>query len=292
MSLEQADIDMEARKQAAESLLIQLRLCLADMRSLLEAGHPAEAIVQRDIARLLFVQLGKLLNKEGLLETASHGGTDAEALQAFRRAAGLDLEKLESRYRFLCSREWRSVADEKRDATVRRTAWSWALWLSLASVLLAVWWGWQWSRQEAARAEINTAKSVTASQAVKLVSMTAWLAQKTQNKPLSAFARDMTAECSGIDVRQTLPNHPCREAWVYNRHSIFKASIPSPGQPIDAPSEIFFDPWGAPYLLLIPATGLSKIVSAGPDGRLGTPDDVGVDIPYWRLGEDGGRDRQ
>jgi len=292
MKLEQADIDLEARKEAAESLIIQLRPCLADMRSHLEAGHPADALVQRDIALLLLVQLGKQLAGERLLEAASHGGTDPEALQSFRRAAGADLEKLENRYRSVCSGEWRSAADEKREAAVRRAGRNWALWLSLISILLAAWWGWQWLRQEAALAEINAAKSLTALQAVKLVSMTAWLAQRNHNKPLTAFARDMTAECSGMDVRQTLPNHPCREAWVSNRHSIFKAAIPAPGQPIDAPSEIFFDPWGAPYLLLIPATGLPKIVSAGPDGRLGTPDDVGVDIPYWRLGEDDGRDRQ
>ncbi|MBI4804978.1 MAG: hypothetical protein HY795_07060 [Desulfovibrio sp.] len=292
MTFSQTDIDAESRKQAGESLIVQLRLCLADMRSCLEAGHTADAIIQRNVVLPLLEQLGKLLSQEGPLEAVSHSGTDPETLQAFRRAAGVDLEKMESRYRSVCSGEWRSVADEKREAAVRREGRNWALWLGITSLLLAAWWGWQWSRQEAARAEIDAAKSVTASQAVKLVSITAWLAQKTQGKPLAAFARDMTPDCSGIDVRQTLPNHPCREAWVFNRHSIFKAAIPAPGQPIDAPSEIFFDPWGAPYLLLIPPAGLPRIVSAGPDGRLGTPDDVGVDIPYWRLGEDGGRDRQ
>jgi hypothetical protein len=292
MTLTRADIDAQSRKQAAESLIVQLRLCLTDMRSFLEAGHITDAISQRNVVLPLLEQLGKLLTEEGPLEAASHRETDPESLQAFRRAAGIDLEKLESRYRSTCSGVWRSAADETREAAVRGATRSWALWLSLVSVLLAVWWGWQWSRQETARVEIDRAKSVTASQAVKLISMTAWLAQKTQGKSLSALAKDMAAECSGIDLRQTLPNHPCREAWVYNRHRIFTAAIPSPGQPIDAPSEIFYDPWGGPYVVLIPEVGSPRVVSAGPDGRLGTPDDVGVDVPYWRLGEEGVRDRQ
>ena len=292
MTLTRADIASETRKQAAESLITQLRLSLTDMRSYLEVGLAPEAAAQRGILLPLLIQLGELLGSEAPLSASSHGGTNPEALQAFRRSAAADLEKMESRYRSTCSGTWRSAADETREAAVRRASRNWALWLSLVLALLAVWWGWQWSRQEAARVEIDTAKSVTASQAVKLISMTTWLALKTQGKPLSAFAKDMAAECAGIDVRQTLPNHPCREAWVFNRHSVFKAAIPAPGLPIDAPSEIFFDPWGAPYIMLIPETGSSRIVSAGPDGRLGTPDDVGVDIPYWRLGEEGDRDRQ
>ena len=292
MTLAQTDIDAESRKQAAEVLINQLRLNLADMRSFLETGRLGDATGQRDALLPLLGQLGQLLGAKGTHGAPAHCATDPEALQAFRRAAAADLEKMENQYRSVCSGAWRSAADETRQAAVRGASRKWALWLGLVSVLLAVWWGWQWSRQEAARSAIDAAKTVTAAQAVKLISMTAWLAQRTHGKPLSAFAKDMAAECAGIDVRQTLPNHPCREAWVFNRHSIFMAAIPAPGLPIDAPSEIFFDPWGAPYMVLAPETGSPRVVSAGPDGHLGTPDDVAVAIPYWRLGEEAGRDRQ
>ena len=269
-----------------------------------------EAILQRDVALAALVKLDALLAEDteaatnrntkseptrarvarffGLrtapapLRAAGHvAWTDLETLQAFRRAAVADLERLESDYARRCAGPWRSGADERREQAVRRYCLRWGAALGVAAALMAGWWGWQWSRQETARKQVNLARSQTAAQAVRLVSLAGRLAQKAQGKTLGDIAPDMSEACAGIDVQKIYPNHPCREAWAASSHALFRASIPAPGKPVDAPSEIFSDPWGAPYVLLIPASGPGRIVCAGPDGRVGTPDDVAADIPSW-----------
>jgi len=318
MNLTQSDVAKESGKRLAESLIVSLRVGLEAMRVSLEEGRSLDALEAREALSPTLLELAELLGhpsrtkSPGIhpggsgpggpagpgfgqgpsLESPGLTQADPEGLQAFRRAAARDLEGLEALYARLCSGRWRSGADVSRSHEVRKAWMRSAGVLGLSAALLACLWGWQWSLQERAETELDLAKSATASEGARLVSMAAWLAMKTQGKPLSQIASDMSGDCSGIDVRQTLPNHPCREAWAANRVALFKAAIPAPGAPVDAPSEIFFDPWGAPYILLIPKDAPPRIVSAGPGGRLGAAENVGVDIPYWPLGPAGGRERQ
>lgn len=314
LSLTPADFDLERRKQMAQSYILSARRGLEAMRESLEpasADATLEAITQRDATLAALLELDALVCGDD--DTTSSCNTyrdsssmlsrwisglrprpaalrapglaawaDQESLQRFRRAALSDLERLERELEKRLTRSWRSNADENRQRAVRRACLRWGAGLGLAAVLLAVWWGWQRSRQEAALVQVTHARTKVAAQAVKLISLAGWLAQKTQGKPLSAIAQDMSGACSGIDVQKTFPNHPCREAWATNRHAVFRAVIPKPGKPVDAPSEVFPDPWGAPYVLLIPEAGPPRVVSAGPDGFIGTPDDVSADIPYWK----------
>jgi hypothetical protein len=304
MKLTQSDIAKESGKRLAESLLGRVRQGLESMRVHLEEGRALEALEARDTLLPELLRLADLLEEPAEWwspSAPSHGpesagpgigarrplrspgltDADPDGLQAFRRAAGQDLEGLEVGYSRLCSTAWRSGADETRARVVgggrRRAAWT----LGLAAALLAGWWSWQWSVEVRAQSELDRAKSETAAEAARLISMAAWMAEKTQGKPLSEIATDMSGECTGINVLHTLPNHPCREAWATNSQALFRAAIPKPGAPVDAPSEVFFDPWGGPYILLIPKEGPPRIVSAGPDGILGSADNVGVDIPYW-----------
>jgi type II secretory pathway pseudopilin PulG len=304
MNLTPSDIALESRKRLTETLFGCVRGRLEVMRALLEDGRALEALESRDallpelhrLAGLLGEPAGvgpptanvcgaetpgcvpwanRPLRSAGLLEA------DPEGLQAFRRAALHDLEELEGGYARLCAAHWRSGADEARSRAVctvrKRSGWA----LGLAAALLACWWGWQGTVAERARTELDRAKSETAAEGVRLIGMAAWVAMKTQGKPLSEIAKDMSGECSDVDVRNTLPNHPCREVWSANSQALFLSAVPRPGAPVDAPSEVFSDPWGNPYILLIPKDGPPRVVSAGPDGRLGTADDVGVDVPDW-----------
>ena len=92
--------------------------------------------------------------------------------------------------------------------------------------------------------------------------------------------------------REPKPDSSCRQAWAQNSQAIFQAAVPEPGRSINAPSEIQRDPWGNPYVVLVEAGNAPpRIVSAGPDAILATPDDVSADVPYWP--EPGaGRERQ
>ena len=316
LSLTPADFDLERRKQMAHSLILSAQRGLDAMRAILEPGSGAgalEALTQRDVALAALLDLDALLRSndesKSLCSTKRESSgilprwitafrtrpatlrapgftdwTDQESLQRFRRAALSDLEHLGRVLEKRLTRDWCTNADENRQRAVRRACLRWGAGLGLAAVLLAVWWGWQRSREEAALVQVTHARTKVAAQGVKLISLAGWLAQKTQGKPLSAFAQDMYGTCAGIDIQKTFPNHPCREAWVLNRRALFRGVIPEPGKPVDAPSQIFSDPWGAPYVLLIPETDTPRpprVVSAGPDGFIGTPDDVSADIPYW-----------
>lgn len=277
------DLEKDSRKQRAESLFSHLGLGLDAMRQDLETDRVLEAGQARDRLRPELDELAGLLGRSAAVTACLHMGSGADSLQSFRRAALADLETLRQAYREMCETAWRSRADAEREAAVRKSLLRWGAALGACAVLLAGWWGCQAWRQRVSRAQIDRAKNATAAQAVKLIGMTAWLAQKTQGKPLHALAKDMASDCGGIDVQRTLPNHPCREAWATHRQALFMGAVPAPGKPVDAPSEIFFDPWGAPYILLLPENGTARVVSAGPDGRLGTADDIGADIPYWGM---------
>ena len=303
MNLTPSDIALESRKRLAETLFGRVRGGLEVMRALLEDGRALEALESRDALLPEFHQLVGLLGEPAgvgpianvcgpetpgcvpwanrPLRSAGLREADPEGLQAFRRAAMHDLEELEGGYARLCAAQWRSGADEAGSRAVRsvrkRSGWA----LGLAAALLACWWGWQESVAERVRTELDRAKSETAAEGVRFIGMAAWTAMKTQGKPLSEIAKDMSGECSDTGVRNSLPNHPCREVWSANSQALFLSAVPRPGAPVDAPSEVFSDPWGNPYILLIPKDGPPRVVSAGPDGRLGTADDVGADIPDW-----------
>lgn len=313
LSLTPADLDLERRKQMAQSLILDARSGLDAMREALEpasADGALEALEPRRATLAAITGLDDLLRGDdkssvecitncrpgSLLGRIRRFGarpaslrapgladwTDQDSLQRFRRAALGDLERLERELEKRQTSGWRSNADENRQRAVRRASLRWGACLGVAAVLLAAWWGWQRSREERALVQVNRARCETAAQAVKLVSLAGWLAQKTQAKPLSALAQDMSEACAGIDVQKTDADHPCRAAWAANRQALFRGVIPEPGKPVDAPSEIVSDPWGAPYVLLIPQSGPPRpprVVSAGPDGVIGTPDDLSADIP-------------
>jgi len=296
MNLSPRDLEFESRKQHAEDLAALTRAGLEDLRLRLErwAAAPsgasahggsdadaAEAVLARDALMAGLARLGLLLGFDKRLSSAGGAWTDRESLQNFRRAAESDLERLQAAYARLCAGEWRTGTDRARDQAVRASAGRWAWVLGLCALVLAAWWGWQRYRQSAELAALDAARTARAVQAVRLISLAAWQATQTQGKSLPALVQDMSADCSSMDVRTILPNHPCRQAWEKNAQALFTAAIPAPGKPINAPSEIFFDPWGAPYLLILPDQGPPSIVSAGPDGRLGTADDVSAEIPFW-----------
>lgn len=319
LSLTPADFDLERRKQMAQSFILDARRGLDAMRETLEPSSADEALESLEARGAI---LAAITGLEALLRSdyESQSGcitnchtdflparlrsfrarpaslrapgladwTDQETLQRFRRAALGDLEHLERELERRQTRDWRSSADENRQRAVRRDCLRWGLGLGLAAVLLAVWWGWQRSREETALVQVNRARTETAAQAVKLVSLAGWLAQKAQGKPLSAIAEDMSDTCAGMDLQKAATAQPCREAWAANRQALFRSVVPESGKPVDAPSEVFSDPWGAPYVLLIPGTDPPRpprVVSAGPDGVMGTPDDVSADIPSGALSQ-------
>ncbi|MFZ5428517.1 MAG: hypothetical protein ACOZEN_16255 [Thermodesulfobacteriota bacterium] len=286
MTISSVDLDKEARKRRVLELFALADARLEDMRLALERQEPLDALERRDGIIPLLGELAVLLDPPLAPAALGRRGADPQSLQDFRRAALDGLETLRNRFNALCAGPWHSNADASRRASVRRASARLALCCAVAMAALAGWWGWQERREAHALAMLDQAKAGTASQAVKLISMTAWLAVKTQGKPLGELARDMSGDCSGVNVDLTLPNHPCRQAWAGNGHAIFRASIPAPGEPVDCPSELFFDPWGGPYVLVIPSGGRARALSAGPDGLVGTPDDIVADIPYWE--ESGG----
>ncbi len=284
MSLTPSDLEKEKLKKRALEIFARASALLEDMRLFLEQGRPLDASECRDRLMPMLVELFALLDPDQALAAPRHAGTDQQSLQDFRRAALDDMESLRKRFSILCSGAWRSGADVSQAAAVRTASLRLTVWCVLALAALAGWWGWQQHRQATAKALLDKAKSETAAQGVKLISMAAWLAVKNQGRPLGELVKDMSGDCSGIDVDQTLPNHPCRQAWTEYRQTIFHASIPAPGAPVDCPSELFFDPWGGPYVLVVPVQGRAKVLSAGPDGLVGTPDDVTSDIPSWGNG--------
>lgn len=276
-----ADGVKDALQLRAHALARQARERLDGLRLALEKDDLAESLDLRQAALEAITTLGGLTGADRPLEAAAIARTDLDALQAFRRAAGRDLERLDAAREALCRASWRSSTDEAREAAVRSQTASILALLLLLTALLAAWQGWQRQRTSAANEAVNAAKAATAREGVKLISLGAWLAVKNTGKPLAELAPDMRDECAAFDLKKALPNHPCSEAWARNRMALFRAAIPAPGASIDPPAEIFFDPWGAPYVLAVPKEGPASIVSAGPDGLLHTPDDVAALIPYW-----------
>jgi len=297
------DAQKDSRQFRGQRLLASLRERLSAMRLALEEedlpaaagddGHGADmgsgglpgAVARQAGIRRDLAELAQLTEYAPGLESAARSGLDRDALQAFRRAAMRDTEALERRFAALAATTWRSASDAERAKACRTSALRWGIWLLAAAIALAGWTGWQRQRQAALRAGLDAVKAESARQALMLISQAAWQAMHAGKRPLAAIAPDMTADCAGIDVRATLPNHPCRQAWDRDRQAIFQACIPSPGLPWNAPSEIFFDPWNSPYVLESAATP-PTVRSAGPDGRLGTADDIAAPVPYWGPGGD------
>jgi hypothetical protein len=211
LCLTHADLDLERRKHTALSLIQEARSGLGAMRVALEpasADGALGALTRRGAVLEAIVALEAMLRSKhdstsncitprmptsflaritglrprpaGLRAPGLAAWTDQESLQRFRRAALSDLERLE---RELASRQecdWRSNADVNRQRAVRRASLRWGASLALAAMLLAVWWGWQRARQDASQVRLTRAKTDVASQAVKLISLTGWLAQKTE----------------------------------------------------------------------------------------------------------------
>lgn len=275
------DQDKDALQYRTGGLARDARGNLDALRAALEADELARALGLRQELLTGLDALAVLTGARFPLESPGMRRTDLEALQAFRRAAGRDLERLEAAREALCRAAWRSETDAAREAAVRSAGKRILAGLLVLSVLLTGWWGWQRHRLADSNAAIDTAKTAAAREGVNLISLAAWLATKNTGKPLVELAPDMHGECAAFDLKKVLPNHPCSEAWARNRMALFRAAIPAPGAPIDPPAEIFFDPWGAPYVLVVPEDGPARILSAGPDGLLHTPDDVAALIPYW-----------
>ncbi len=265
----------------AEALCARVQADLEELARLTGHGAPLESLAPAALLEELpLAGCPKTTRRAGNACTAALTGPGLEALQAFRRAALRDRETLEGQLTGLAATQWRSASDAKRCLESRRLALRLGAWLLGAAVALAGIWGWQHQRQATLTAQVNKVKAETARQALLLLSQAAWQATRVQNKPLAALAPDMSADCAVLNVQATLPNHPCRIAWATVRQAIFHAAIPAPSAVWNAPSEIFFDPWGGPYVVES-AANPPTVRSAGPDGRLGTADDILVPVPYW-----------
>lgn len=295
-ALTDSDLAKDERKRAGETLVLTLAPLFERLRLELEREDLRAALVT---ARSLVTDLARL----GCLVTTKSppsmpaipplpGSPDALALQAFRRGASRAFERFARRLDQLEAGPWRSRAVLATDRAVVRQRLRHGLVLGLAALVAGIWFWTQQARIHAQKTLVDQAKAQTALNALKFLSMTAWRAQNASGQPLSALVRDMSADCAGIDVNASLPNSPCREDWAHNREVLFTRFIPPPGETRHAPAEIYYDPWGGPYLVLASPGVVPRIVSAGPTGRLGDPGNLGVDVPYWPVEKDAPNDAQ
>lgn len=275
---------LETRRLRARSLAARLNGHLETMREALEDDRPLDALDQRpqalSAARLLH---GLLETPEPLALEASPGlaQSDPASLQHLRRTALADLERLKARLARLESGEWRTPGDALRAAQVRGVLTRYGAACLAVACLLAGWFAWQQWRAAGLRARLEAVRQETASKALDLIALNAWQARRAQGRPLAGVLPRLPAPdaCAGQDLRAVAPDHPCRAAWSAGSQALFNAAIPAGGKPIGAPSEVQADPWGSPYILYLPPDSPGRVVSPGPDGLLGTADDLARDIP-------------
>ncbi|GAB6038083.1 hypothetical protein JCM15519_26420 [Fundidesulfovibrio butyratiphilus] len=285
-----SDLDKEERKRCGEGLVRTLhvlfdRLRLELEREDLQTAQGTARALAADLARLDELVSGDVPPPAPTLPPLPES-PDALAMQAFRRKACAAFEHFSRRLDALKSGPWRSRVDTDIRRAVSRQRFRHGLALAGVALIAGLWFWSQQSRIHAQELQVNQAKAQTAMNTLKFLSLAAWQAQNTSGKTLNELVRDMNVDCAGIDINASLPNSPCREDWVFNREALFTRFIPPPGETKHAPGEIYFDPWGGPYLVLIQPGRLPRIACAGPSGRLGDPGNLSVDVPYWPVGTD------
>ena len=276
------DLDKEKAKKRCQDRLGLLRQGLAAMNLALELGDLDQARQLRPGLAESLQELSALI-RPGLPSAAlEQQAPQAEALQAFRRQALREVEDLDRALAALSRGAWRSAADLSQKAILGRARLGQTICLAAAVLMLAAWAGWQHQRQARLTQALNQAKIPVAESSLKLLSLMTWLAQ-ANDPDLAGRLTDMSQDCAGADLKTILPNHPCRQDWQKNREIIFHSAMPKPAPPLDPCSEIFFDPWQSPYLVLIdPASRRIRVLSPGPSGRLGGPDNISLAVPYWQ----------
>lgn len=185
-------------------------------------------------------------------------------------------------------REWVALRERRSLARVRRTG------MALAALLLLAA-GWTVAREFAlqrlpgsVRTDILAQKRAETVLALKRISLTAYLAKVRANSLLADITGNGSTQsaCAGLDDLRAVPPHsPCRTAWENALGTIQQAAaVPVP--PVQE-ERLLQDPWGAPYLLNEAELGCATsdwcpedtLISAGPDGRINTPDDLLATIP-------------
>lgn len=274
-----ADRVVLARVKRARDLLAAARDLLAGMALDLELGETGTCLAKRRMAAVLFAELAGTLDMPGGPACLAHRGEDALALQAFRRQALHDVDALTGRLDGLIRGPWRTGEDERTDGLVRASARAWAAGLLAAALALGAWGLWQSHRAADLAARLDAAKIRTATGAVALIGSLAGEASANRGQPVSALVPDMAAACGGRDLRNLPADHPCRRAWAETLETLRRAVFPPPGDPMRLPTEILLDPWSSPYALLPGRDGQPPLaVSPGPDGVLGTADDIAAPV--------------
>ncbi|GFK94616.1 hypothetical protein NNJEOMEG_02463 [Fundidesulfovibrio magnetotacticus] len=276
------NLQQDARTLRAHLLARRLEEHLETMRQALEEARPLDALTLRPQALSAARLLREAVEDPSTLGMDSCEGaswSDEASLQEQRRAGLRDLERLRARLARLERGPWRTGADRERRALVAATLRRFAATALILALALGLWWALQsWRITERTRA-LEAARLVTAREALDLTALNAWQARRLRGAPLKSFLPDMSGLCAGLDLRAATPDHPCRKAWAEGRETLFGAATPPGGRPIAAPSEVEADPWGAPYVLLLPGDGPDRVASAGPDGLLGSADDLIREIP-------------
>lgn len=266
------------RRALCEQLFSSLTKTLDALRDALDRQDDAATSLVAG-ARSLVRELETLLLAPHDQTWPDAGFSDVASLHAFRRAAQERQEALRKRYHQLADGPWLTATD----MLARRSARSLALRALLATCLLAVlcvgWWQWQQVRMTRQEDRLNAAKQQSASDGVRVIAMAWAQAARVTGTAPQALA-DITPEpgCTGADLRGVAPDNPCRQAWMRQRAFIFSRMIPAPGNAFPPPSELLLDPWGSPYVLAVDGQG-PMVLSPGPDGRIGTADDVTTRLP-------------
>jgi len=280
--------ELVRRRMRCEALMAGLALQLETLRDSLDDGRTDDASRQAREADLALRELAALMLLPRAVEGLDPRWSDPASLQAFRRTAQDALERLNARYGALCAGPWQDAGDMLgRDAAKRLLLRAGAALLA-ATFVFGGWWTWQEARQARLAAELDRARAERALEAARLVARTwAQAAKATGLAPaVLAGLRNFDA-CTGTgagqgaarDLRGAAPDDPCRLAWKSARDALFAAAVPPPGNTDPTPSEVERDPWGSPYVLQADPQGGGRVVSPGPDGRLGTPDDIAEPLP-------------
>lgn len=137
--------------------------------------------------------------------------------------------------------------------------------------------------------EILRQEKLTASLDLIALTNVLYLAKLRSGKTLMDITGHAGTEASCLqldDLRRLPDDHPCRRAWREAIENIWQAAHPRDDTPLERRFEQ--DLWGSPYLLnetehicgSIPGwCPQDSLRSAGPDGRPGTPDDLGYPVP-------------
>ncbi|WP_243310913.1 hypothetical protein [Fundidesulfovibrio agrisoli] len=271
---------LRQRRMRCEELAESAALQLESLRDALDAGGMEDST---RLAREAEQNLRELAALTLLPEAANGlepGWSDPGSLHAFRRAGLEALERLRARYAALCAGPWQDAGDILGRDSARRLALRTVCAMLAAAAIFGGWWRWQEARNARLAAGLARVRAETALEAVRLIGR-AWTqaARFAGKTPADVPALKDFDVCLGTDLRLAAPDAPCRQAWKAASEQLFTGAVPPPGNADAAPSEVQRDPWGSPYVLSIDPQGRGRVASPGPDGRLGTPDDISETLP-------------